>query len=129
MDLWDDVLAEEDRQSKARSLVNSPNLVLFFTKEGSVYGAPEDSRVIFAKMKAKNDEDGEKWKKDADFMAVNLTAYLDEGKLSQSVFGKKDLRKIKVLDKDEAEQKLLSHPKNTSKEAKVISVVVPHEEN
>jgi hypothetical protein len=123
LDSWDQYLAEEDRQNKIRSIVDSPNLVLFFVKDGTIYGAPENSRVIFARLKSKGDEDGEKWKKDADFMAINLSSLVGEDKISQSVMGKKDLKKIKVIDKEEAERRLKKEPKET----KVISIVVPKE--
>lgn len=127
LDSWDEFLAEEDRQNRIQAALNSPNIVLFFVEDNQVYGAPEDSRVIFARMKAKGDEDGEKWKKDADFMAFNLST-LDDGRVTQSVFGKKDLRKIKVIEKEEAERRLMSQPKSSKKQAKVISIVVPNHE-
>lgn len=127
MDLWDNVLAEEERRDQILSVINSPNLVLFFTKDDSVFAAPEDSRVVFARLKSKSDEDGEKWKNDADFMAINLTSLVSDGKVSQSVMCKKDLRKIKVIDREEVE-KLLMKQSKSKKAPKVISIVVPNNE-
>lgn len=130
MDLWDDALAEEEKQNRIASVLNSPNMVLFFVKDKQIFGSPEDSRVIFARMKAKGDEDGEKWKKDADFMAINLTSLVKDGRVTQSLMGKKDLKKIKVIDKEEAERRLMKQPKTSAEPSKVISIVVPdHEEN
>jgi hypothetical protein len=127
MDTWDSFLAEEKHRDQILSIINSPNLVLFFTKDDLVFAAPEDSRVVFARLKSKGDEDGEKWKNDADFMAINLTSLVSDGKVSQSVMGKKDLRKIKVIDREEVERLLMKQSKS-KKASKVISIVVPNNE-
>jgi hypothetical protein len=121
-------LAEEDRQDRIQSVVNSPNMVLFFTKDSVVYGAPEDSRVVFARLKSKGGEDGEKWKKDADFLAINLSSLLSDDKISHSIMGRKDLKKIKVIDKEEVERRLIKEPKTSKKQTKVISIVLPSQE-
>lgn len=115
MDAYDDVLAEEERQKRIQSIVNSPNMVLFFVKDGVIYGAPEDSRLVFARLKSKGDEDGEKWKKEADFLVVNLSSVISDDRISQTFMGKKDLRKIKVIDKEEAEKQLMKSKKVSSK--------------
>ena len=41
---------------QAQALIETNNLVLFFKKDKEIYGAPESSRVIFARMKNPKDE-------------------------------------------------------------------------
>jgi hypothetical protein len=127
MDDWDEYLEEENRTNRIRTLVDNPNLVLFFVKGKDVHGAPEDSRVIFARMKSKGDEDGEAWKKDADFLAVNLSACI-RGNTSRTLLGKKDLAKMKVIDKEKAFKLLSKMPQQKSDKPNVISIIAQEEE-
>ena len=77
------------------------NMVFFFKKDNEIYGAPEESRIIFARMKHPDKDDKSKnWDKDATFVAVDL-----KSKERQSVFGYKDLNKIKIIDREEAIKK------------------------
>ncbi len=101
--------AEEEKESKVKNLLGGQNFIMFFTTDSgnSVFGAPENSRVVFARMKNPDSEtDG---LDDANFMAVDLIKAL-MGQKVQNMFGNKDLSKIKIIDKDVAEKKLLTHP-------------------
>lgn len=102
IDTWD----KSGADLKVKALLQDNGLVLFFKKEGSIYGAPEGSRVTFAKMKSDDEDMPDGWKDEAGFMAFNLTKAL-KGVRVQSVFSIKDLKEIKIIDQDEAE-KLLS---------------------
>ncbi len=93
---------EDYRSERMKSILASPGIVLFFKKGGMVYGAPEDSRVLFARMRSRDDEDDAEWKKNASFTAFNLSSTLDSGHLSQSVFQNADLGDIEVIDREEA---------------------------
>lgn len=85
-------------------MLEDNGLVLFFKKEGKVYGSPESSRLVFARMK--DPEDGEEWAKEATFMAYDL-GEAAKGNKVQVLFSIKDLKGLDVIDQAEAE-KLLS---------------------
>lgn len=88
-----------DKQRAISDVLDGRNLILFFKKGEGIYGAPEDSRVVFARMKSPDEETPEGWGDDANFVALDLLKAL-VGQNSQSVFGQKDLEDINVLDKD-----------------------------
>jgi hypothetical protein len=118
MDMWDIELAEGEFNGKIKSLIDGRGLILFFKKGDDVFGCDEDSRVLFAKMKnPKDDEDLPKnWDDDASFMANNLSRAI-RGESTQSIFSKKDLKEIKVIDKEEAEEALLELAKGLGDKA------------
>lgn len=97
LDLWDNA---KDKFNK-KCLLEDNDLAFFFKKDNILYGATENSRLIFAKMK-NPDSDEKKWSKDATFSAYNL----EEEKPNEIVFSLKDLNKIKVLDQEKAEKEL-----------------------
>jgi hypothetical protein len=97
MDLWDNV---KDKFNK-KCLMEDNELMFFFKKDNVLYGASENSRLTFARMKNPEKED-KNWVKDATFSAYNL----EEEKPNETVFGKKDLEEIKVIDQEKAEKEL-----------------------
>lgn len=68
--------------------------VMFFKRGEDFFGAPEESRIVFAKLKQPDAEDGAKWQDEARFLALNLLTN------SQSVFGLPDLKNLQILDAD-----------------------------
>jgi uncharacterized protein YozE (UPF0346 family) len=103
MDVWDEYLVENEIDSRVNELI-AP-FVFFFKKENDIYGAGEDSRVVFAKMKHPDNDLPSGWKEEANFTAHNLKKSVG-GEPSQNVFGSKDLKKIKILDKDKVSELL-----------------------
>jgi hypothetical protein len=99
MDIWDEAVERD----KIQALLGNNNLIFFFKKDGDVFGAPEGSRVVFAKMKSP-DEDKE-WAKEATFMAINLSKAMD-GEVTRSVLTHDDLGNIEGIDQDAAEKEL-----------------------
>jgi hypothetical protein len=97
LDLWDNVKGSFNK----KCIVEDNDLVFFFKKDKVLYGASENSRLTFARMKNPDDEE-KTWSKDATFSAYNL----EEEKPSEAVFGKKDLSKIKVIDQEKVEKEL-----------------------
>jgi hypothetical protein len=77
------------------------DLVFFFKKDKVIYGASENSRLTFARMKNPEPED-KKWSKEANFSAYNL----EEEKPNEIVFGSKDLKSIQIIDQEKAEKEL-----------------------
>jgi hypothetical protein len=98
MDIWDERCARE-RDDLIKSFVHQPSFVIFFKKGDGLYGAPEESRLVFAKLKNPDEEVPDGWADDASFMAVNLLKALG-GERTHNVFGAGDLDDIEVMDKD-----------------------------
>jgi hypothetical protein len=109
MDIWDENLDQEEKKNQIRRMVDGENLILFFKKDGDVFGAPEESRVVFARMKNPDDETPEGWLDDANFIAVNLVKAM-QGDKTTHMFSSKDLKSIKVVDKDAVEGLLMKEP-------------------
>jgi hypothetical protein len=87
----------------------------FFQKDDGlrkVYGAPEESRLVFARMKDPEDND-EEWAKEATFVGYEMKQAL-AGKEVARLFSIKDLKKLKVISKEKA-TKLLSSKKKPAK--------------
>lgn len=103
MDVWDEYLVESDIDQKINTMLSS--FIFFFEKDKQIYGAGEDSRVIFAKMKNPDADLPKDWAKEASFSAINLNKSL-KGEMSQYLFQEKDLKEIKVIEKDKAESVL-----------------------
>jgi len=109
MDIWDNYLESEEKEQKVKNLLNGQNLILFFTSGNGIFGAPEESRVIFAKMKSPDQDTAEDWVDDANFAAFDLAKAL-QGKETENLFGIKDLDSIKIIDRDKAEKMLMKCP-------------------
>ena len=79
--------------------LDEEGFTLFFKKDGEYFAAPEDSRIVFAKIKSNDTDDlttdpG----KEIKFMAKNLSkSKKDDPKIV--LFGEKDIPSIKVCDK------------------------------
>lgn len=91
MTIWDEAVERD----KLKSIIDGNGFVLFFKKDGDFFGAPEDSRVTFARMKSSGD--GDEWNEEANFMAVNISKAI-KGEEAKTVFSKEDLGKIKIVD-------------------------------
>jgi hypothetical protein len=92
-------LAEEE-SSKLKHFLDSQGLVLFFKKDKDYFGAGEDSRVVFARLKNPDEETPKGWEDEATFTATNLGKMV-KGHPSTHVFDKDDIKKIKVVDKEQ----------------------------
>jgi hypothetical protein len=115
MDLWDEATLVEDKkndkkQGKVKSIIDGKNLIMFFRKGDSIFGAPEDSRIVFARMKNPEADDmPEDWGNDASFNAFDLVKALG-GDSVENLFSMKDLPEIDVITRDEAENALMKCP-------------------
>jgi hypothetical protein len=105
IDCWDSICAEKAQISLVHQLLDNQEFVFFFKFDDSVFGAPEESRIMYAKMKHPDEEMVGKWKREANFVAINLDEII-QGHGTQRVFDAKDLKKIKVIDKEEAAEVL-----------------------
>jgi len=87
---WMKISENEDKEDKLRNLINANGLILFFQKDESMFGCPENSRIAFARMKSEKDEE-------ANFSAINLSS--DEP--AQHIIQFKDLDNLKVVDMED----------------------------
>ena len=116
LDKWDDYV-ENDERKQIEAMVEGNDFVLFFTANGEIFGAGEDGRMTFARMKNPDDEDGD-WMADASFSAYNLRRAI-KGEAAEAMFNEKDLSKIKIIDRDEAIDKLVEGSDKIRPENKV----------
>jgi len=115
--ILDTEIDESEFNNKIKSLIDGRGLILFFKKGDDIFGCDEDSRVLFAKMKNPKDEDlPVNWEEDASFSANNLSRAI-RGESTMSVFSKKNLKEIKVIDKEKAEEALLKLAKKLGDKA------------
>lgn len=109
MSLWDETVLQE-KQDIIRNALDESDLVLFFTKNNEVFGAPEESRLVFARMKNPDSDTPKGWGSEANFKALNLENAL-KGYKTETVIGINDLKKIKIIDKDDALKALCKEAK------------------
>ena len=114
MDLWDHHCALQEQEDRLNDILDKHEIILFFNKDKELFGAPEDSRVIFAKLKTDDDDEPMmlNFRQEAQFPAINLFKCLnsnDDESSVQSVFGLKDLPKIKVCDRESAVKQMMKH--------------------
>lgn len=111
MDIWDENTIIEnkkkaDKQSKVKSIIDGKNLIMFFKKGNSLFGAPEESRIVYAQMRNPDDD----WMaSDANFSAFDLIQALN-GNSTENVFSMNDLPQIDIITRDEAEDSLMKCP-------------------
>lgn len=113
MEGWEYFLEVKKQEDRLNELLDKHQITLFFTKGKDLFGAPESSRVIFAKLKT-NDEDDPmqpNFRQEARFPAINLFRSMsgDPDEAVQSVFGLKDLPKLKVCDREDAVKMLMTN--------------------
>lgn len=86
-----------DKEAKLRDLVNTNGLVMFFQKDDSMFGCPENGRIAFARMKSEDGMD------DANFVALKLSS--DEP--ARHIIQSDDLDKLKIVDLEDVIEKIM----------------------
>lgn len=113
MDRWDYHCALQEQEDKLNDILDKHELILFFKKDKDLYGAPEESRLIFAKLKTDDDDEPmmPNFRQEAQFPAINLLKCLSGGdeESIQSVFSLRDIPKIKVCDRESAIKLMMKH--------------------
>lgn len=115
MDLWDQNIEIFEAEKSISDILDRQGFILFFKKGNELFGAPEESRVIFAKLKSDDDDDpmNPGFRDEAKFSGINLIKAM-HGNPEESIenlFGLKDLPQIKVCDRDDVIQQLLKGQK------------------
>lgn len=90
-------LEDENKENRLRDLINTNGLIMFFQKDDSMFGCPENGRIVFARMKS------EEGMNDANFIALNLSS--DEP--SRQIIQNDDLNKLKIVDLEDAIKKIV----------------------
>lgn len=103
---------DENAQGQIDALIDQNGYILFFKKDGNIFGATEDSRVIFAKMKNPDDDMPEDWENEASFSADNLNKKI-KGEPGQHVFSKDDFKNIEIIDREDAVKDLKKEAKKS----------------
>lgn len=119
MDLWDEAVEQEKHADQIHAMIDGNGLIVFFYKDGEVFGAPEEGRLVFAKMKQPDEDTNSDWVKEASFTAFRLKDAL-EGREVASLFQKKDLKTLKVISREKAVHLLSKKPK-TKQDQKQLS--------
>jgi hypothetical protein len=85
-------------------ILDQNGFILFFKKNGKIYAAKEEDRLIFAKLKNNDTDDPmfPNFKKDAVFSAIDLKNVSKNPNAKSESFNYKDIKNIKVCDKEEA---------------------------
>ena len=103
-------LITDEKKKEVSDHLDGRGCIFFFRAGGTVFGAPEESRLVFAKMKSGDDDMPADWRARAQFAAIDLAQSL-LGRTAQSVFGAKNLGDIKLLDRDEVVAQLVKGAK------------------
>jgi hypothetical protein len=99
--------ATEDAKEKIESMIDEGGYILFFKKDGDIFASGEDSRIVFSKLKNPEAEEDlpAGWEEEASFVAENMNKMI-RGEPGQSVFYKKDIDEMKVIDRDKVIEEL-----------------------
>lgn len=116
---WEESQIREEKYNQIKLLLDGQNFTLFFEYEDDVYGATEQHRVTFSRIKSPDEETSEDWIEEAHFLAFNLSESI-KGKPVQEIFYEKDVKKIDVITKEKAFKKLKEKAEEASTQ-KVVS--------
>ena len=100
--LWKEQLNQENKE-KIKKLIEN-ELSLFFEYEKEIFGADEDARLTFAKLKIPDEDYHPSWDEAASFLAINITRGLKEENIPKKMFYKKDIKKIKIVNDEEVKK-------------------------
>lgn len=106
-DLWDKFVFIEN---KIKDTIRDHDLMLFFKKDGDIYGTNEEGRLSYATMLDKNENI--KIRKELRFSAFNLSQAIED-ELKEYVFSYKDVKSIKknIISQEEVEKELTKRKK------------------
>ena len=118
MDVWDNYVFVETVHNELEKFLTHKEIIMYFLypvrhgklkKKVRLYGATEDGRLAFAKIKSPNEDDPEKAQDN--FQAFDLESLInhsDEPEEIQriKIFNLKDINKIKIVSQNYAIEKL-----------------------
>lgn len=95
----EEAVRDKKHVDKINGIIEINGLIFFFIKDGEVYGAPEEGRMVFAMMKDPNDDNI--GIEDASFAAYSMKQAIAGREIARA-FNKKDLKGISVIDQKKA---------------------------
>ena len=95
------------KQEKVKNIIDGQNLIMFFKRGNGIFGAPEESRITFARLKNPS-ADGE-FDDEANFSAFDLMKAM-QGASTENIFSTNDMEEIEVIPRDEVEHLLMQCP-------------------
>ena len=103
-------------EKNINDILDKHGLILFFKNKNSLFGAPEESRIAFARLKNNEEEPDE----EARFTGIDLLKSMfgnDEDPI-QSAFGFNDIPDIHVCDREKVIKHLMNHKPKKEKSSK-----------
>lgn len=125
MDCWDRHCVLEEQEKAIHDLMDRHGMILFFKKDKDLFGAPEESRLIFAKLKNDSPEEDDPmmpgFRDEAKFKGINLlkSMFGSPEDSVENMFGNEDIPNIHVCDRDEVVHIIMNHKPKKKKEKKV----------
>ena len=121
MDAWDKHCILEEQGKSINDLMDRHGMILFFKKGDDLFGAPEESRVVFAKLKSDDDDDpmSPGFRDEARFLGINLlkSMFGSPDDSVENVFGNQDIANIHVCDRDDVVNMIMNHKPKKKKDA------------
>ena len=125
LDIWDEYLVENEIDNKINSIIDSQGFIMFFKKEDAIYGATEDGRLVFAKMKHPDDEMPSGWEEEASFSAHDISKLI-KGENAEHLFRNEDLKKLKIMDREDAIEALKKTTEVNEKDFPNLTIARPN---
>jgi hypothetical protein len=115
LDLWEANCEIEGEIEKINGLFDKHGMIIFFKKDDDLYGAPESSRLVFAKLRSKDADNPISigLQDQIRVPAINLIKAMfgDEPENSQVALTADDLENMEVCDRDEIINALMARKK------------------
>lgn len=113
--LFMEVKKEDETEDRIRAILDSGQFTMLFSYHDLIYGASEGDRVAYALMKNPREDE----QPPDGFLAVSLTDML-QGNPVQKKFEESDLKKIKVVEPEEAISLLRKSGKDNDEKNNII---------
>lgn len=128
LDKWDKHCILEEQKKSIHDIMDRHGLNLFFKKGNDLFGSPEESRLIFAKLKndTKDQDDplAPNFRDEAKFSAINLfkSMFGSDDDSVETLFGNTDIPEIHVCDRDEVVNLIMTHKPKKEKSTNGITI-------
>lgn len=111
MDEWDHW---QYLKESIEDYLDKNQMIIFFKKGDEFFGSPEESRIIFAKLKNDDEDDPMEpgFRDEAKFLATNLLKSIGGDHAVNHMFGIKDIPDLKVCDREEIVHLLTKNKKD-----------------
>lgn len=122
IDTWDRYCVIQEQRDRISDMMDRHGMILFFKRGDDLFGAPEESRLVFAKLKSKDEDDPMMpgFQDEAKFTGINLfkSMFGSPEDSVENLFGNKDIPDIQVCDKEAAIDNIMNFKPKTEKKKK-----------